>query len=296
MIRVHGKGQASRSLLTLWQRGCYVVFRRLLPARGCQTQVAGMNQDVLFQLDSFVRLYVIPTLWKLLGAVAIWVFGGWAIRLIGAAFARFMRARHVDETIAHYLNASATVVLKLLTLIAVLGVLGIETTSFAALLAAVGLAVGVAWSGLLANFAAGLFLLSFRPFKVGDAISAAGTVGTVREIGLFMTTIDTSDSVLTFVPNNKLFMDNVQNFSANPTRRVDLTAHIPPSLNLETIVDRLMKIVGEIPNVLDHPAPRVEILAFSATGPVLTVRPFCRKEHYWQVYFDTNRAISQACS
>jgi small conductance mechanosensitive channel len=93
-----------------------------------------------------------------------------------------------------------------------------------------------------------------------------------------------------------LFMGNVQNFSANPTRRVDLTAHLPPSLNLEAIVNRLMKIVGKIPNVLDHPAPRVEILAFSATGPVLTVRPFCRKEHYWQVYFDTNRAISQACS
>jgi small conductance mechanosensitive channel len=255
-----------------------------------------MNQEVLFQVDSFVRLYIVPTVWKLLGALAIWVIGGWAIRLIGVAFGRFMRARHVDLTIAHYLNTSAVVVLKLLTLIAMLGVLGIETTSFAALLAAVGLAIGAAWSGLLANFAAGLFLLSFRPFKVGDAISAAGTTGTVREIGLFMTMIDTPDHVMTFVPNNKLFMDNVQNFSANATRRVDLTAPISAATNLETTVERLARMVANIPNVLDQPAPRVEILTFSPAGPVLTVRPFCRNEHYWQVYFDTNRAISQVCS
>ena len=201
-----------------------------------------MNQELLFELDSFVRLYLVPTAWKVSGAVAIWVIGGWAIRLIRVAFGRFMRVRQVDETIARYLDASAAVVLKLLTLIAVLGVLGIETTSFAALLAAVGLAIGAAWSGLLANFAAGLFLLSFRPFKVGDSISAAGTAGTVREIGLFMTTIDTADHVLTYVPNNKLFMDNVQNFSANPTRRVDLTAQASTSTDLETTVNRLASI------------------------------------------------------
>jgi small conductance mechanosensitive channel len=254
-----------------------------------------MNQEIFSQLDSLVRLYVIPTAWKLTGALAIWVGGSWAIRLIRAALGRFLRGRQVDETIARYFDTAADLLLKLLTLIAVLGVLGIETTSFAALLAALGLAVGAAWSGLLANFAAGLFLLSFRPFKVGDSIAAAGITGSVREIGLFMTTVDTPDRVLTYVPNNKLFMDNVQNFSANPTRRVDLSAQIPPSLNLEETVRRLTTSVTKIPNVLDHPAPRVEILTFSAAGPVLTVRPFCRNEHYWQVYFDTNRLISQVC-
>jgi small conductance mechanosensitive channel len=254
-----------------------------------------MNQEVFLQVDSMVRLYVVPTVWKLLGALAIWVIGGWAVRLIRAAFGRFMRGRQVDETIARYLDTGAGLLLKLLTLIAMLGVLGIETTSFAALLAALGLAIGAAWSGLLANFAAGLFLLSFRPFKVGDSIAAAGTTGTVREIGLFMTTIDTPDRVLTYVPNNKLFMDNVQNFSANPTRRVDLTAQLSQTTNLETTVEQLLRMVRQIPNVLDHPAPRVEILTFSSSGPVLTVRPFCRNEHYWQVYFDTNRALSQVC-
>ncbi len=164
--------------MTTWSAHCYIVLRESPPAHGCFLPVAGMNQELLLELDSFVRLYLVPTAWKLIGALAIWVIGGWAIRLIRVAFGRFMRVRRVDETIARYLDASAAVLLKLLTLIAVLGVLGIETTSFAALLAAVGLAIGAAWSGLLANFAAGLFLLSFRPFKVGDSISAAGIAGT----------------------------------------------------------------------------------------------------------------------
>ena len=99
-----------------------------------------------------------------------------------------------------------------------------------------------------------------------------------------MTTIDTADHVLTYVPNNKLFMDNVQNFSANPTRRVDLTAQAPAVDRRRDTVNRLASVVKQIPNVLAQPAPRVEILTFSAAGPVLTVRPYCRNEHYWQVY------------
>jgi small conductance mechanosensitive channel len=135
------------------------------------------------------------------------------------ALHRFMTARPIDATLARYLDAGANVVLKLLVVIVILGVLGIETTSFAALIAAAGIAVGAAWSGLLSNFAAGLFLLTFRPFKVGDTIAAAGVSGTVTEIGLFTTTIDMADHVQTYVGNNRLFADNVQNFSANTCRR-----------------------------------------------------------------------------
>jgi small conductance mechanosensitive channel len=178
-------------------------------------------------------------------------------------------------------------------LIAVLGVLGIETTSFAALIAAAGIAIGAAWSGLLANFAAGLFLLTFRPFKVGDLISAAGVSGTVREIGLFVTAIDTPDQVLTFVGNNRLFADNVQNFSANPFRRVDLTAQLPGGVDLDRTIQAMRERIRQVPNVLASPPPSIEILSLGAAGPVLTVRPYCRSDDYWQVYFDTNRAISQ---
>ena len=186
-----------------------------------------MDPQVTAQADALARLYLFPFALKVLSAVAIWVVGGWAIHLIRGAFSRAMRARRVDATLTRYLDASANVLLKALVLITILGVLGIQTTSFAALMAAAGIAIGAAWAGMLANFAAGLFLLTFRPFKVGDLIAAGGITGTVREIGLFVTSIDTPDQALTYVGNNKLFADNVQNFSANPFRRVDLTAQNP---------------------------------------------------------------------
>ena len=229
---------------------------------------------------------------EVLSAVAIWVVGGWAIHLIRGAFGRAMRARRVDATLTRYLDASANVLLKALVLITILGVLGIQTTSFAALMAAAGIAIGAAWAGMLANFAAGLFLLTFRPFKVGDLIAAGGITGTVREIGLFVTSIDTPDQVLTFVGNNKLFADNVQNFSANPFRRVDLTAQVPSSVNLLESIGRLREQVRRVPNVLAQPEPSVEILTYNPSASVVTVRPYCRSEDYWQVYFDTNRVIT----
>lgn len=252
-----------------------------------------MPEQFTSQVDSLVRLYLLPITWRLLGALAIWLVGSWSIKLLRTALRRALRMRQFDVTLATYLDTGAAVVLQLLVLIAVLGVLGVETTSFAALLAAAGIAIGAAWSGLLANFAAGLFLLTFRPFKVGDVIAAAGISGTVREIGLFVTSIDTADGVRTFVGNNRLFADNVQNFSANEFRRVDLTAQVPSGAEHEKTIAQLRDVLVEIPNVRRSPAPEVEILAFNPAGSILAVRPFCANEHYWQVYFDATRAISQ---
>ena len=250
-----------------------------------------VDQGLTAQLDSVARLYLIPMLWKIAGAVLIWLAGSWAIKMLRAALRRFMRIRRLDTTLAIYMDTGANVVLQLLVLIAVLGVLGVETTSFAALLAAAGIAIGAAWSGLLSNFAAGLFLLTFRPFKVGDSIAAAGVSGTVREIGLFVTMIDTQDNVLTFVGNNKLFSDNLQNFSANPFRRVDLTAYVPSAADVEMTIARLRARLRAVPHVVQNPEPLVQILTLNQTGVVLSVRPFCHHDHYWQVYFDANQAI-----
>jgi small conductance mechanosensitive channel len=250
-----------------------------------------MDQGFTAQLDELARLYVIPALWKVAGAVMIWLVGRWAVRALRAALRRFMRIRRLDTTLAIYVDTGASVVLQLLVLIAVLGVLGVETTSFAALLAAAGIAIGAAWSGLLSHFAAGLFLLTFRPFKVGDSISAAGVTGRVREIGLFVTTIDTADNVVTFVGNNKLFSDNLQNLSANPFRRVDLTASLPSTVDVAGTMVRLRERLRAIPNVLPEPEPLVQILALNPGSVAVTVRPFCRPDDYWQVFFDANRAI-----
>ena len=251
-----------------------------------------MQPDLVTQATSLVNTFVLPFVWKLLGAAAVWVVGGWVIKLLRAGLGRTMVARKLDTTLAGYIGTGANVMLKLLLFIAVLSVLGIETTSFAALLAATGLAIGAAWSGLLANFAAGLFLMVLRPFKVGDMIAGGGVIGDVKEIGLFVTTIDTVDNIRTFIGNNKLFSEVLQNFTVNAYRRVDLKAQIAHSVNPYDAIKRLQERLAAIPNVVPSPAPSIEILDFNAWGTLLAVRPFCNNSHYWQVYFDTNRAIN----
>jgi small conductance mechanosensitive channel len=230
---------------------------------------------------------------KVIGAIVLWVIGRKLIR-----FARVLVVRSLkypfDQTVATYIGTAVSVILTITLIIALLGFFGIETTSFAALLAGVGIAIGAAWSGLLANLAAGVFLLILRPFKVGDFISAGGIVGTVGEIGLFVTNITPLDNVLTFVGNAKILGDNIQNFTAHPFRRVDLLAQLDNSVNHVEAIRLLKARVARIPNVVTAPAPDIEILTFTPLGPVLAVRPYCHNDHYWQVYFDTNRSISEA--
>ena len=130
-----------------------------------------------------------------------------------------------------------------------------------------------------------------RPFKVGDFVTAAGVTGTVEEIGLFATTLNTPDNVKTMVGDGKLFGDTIQNFSANPYRRVDLTAQLAHDVDPKAAIALLKPVLAQVPNVMAKPAPDVEILTFNLSGAVLAVRPYCNNEHYWQVYFDTNRLI-----
>lgn len=230
---------------------------------------------------------------KILAAVVLYLIGRWLIGVAVRLVQRGLEAQKVDPTIQRYLGNIIGVLLNLALVVAILGYFGVETTTFAALLAGVGIAIGAAWGGLLTNFAAGAFLVILRPYKVGDFITAAGVTGTVTEIGLFVTTIMTPDNVQTFVGNNKVFSDTIQNFSASAYRRVDLTAHIDHAVNHSEAIKLLKDGLGKIPNVVASPAPDVEILQLSADGPVLCVRPYCHTDHYWQVYFDTNRLIRE---
>jgi small conductance mechanosensitive channel len=228
---------------------------------------------------------------RLLGALAIWIIGRWliglALRMMGSALTR----QKIDPTLIRYINSAVSALLNIALVIAILGFFGVETTSFAALIAAAGVAIGMAWSGLLSNFAGGVFLVILQPFKVGDFIAAAGVTGTVEEIGLFATTINTPDNVKTIVGNGKVFGDTIQNFSANPYRRVELTAQLAHGVDPQAAIALLKPALALVPNVMKTPAPDAEILTFNLAGPVLAVRPYCSNEHYWQVYFDTNRLI-----
>ncbi len=230
---------------------------------------------------------------KIIGAILLWIVGQKLIEFSLKLLKRGFRTQNVDPTIVNYLLNIISVTLRVILVVALLGFFGIETTSFAALLAAAGIAIGAAWGGLLANFAAGAFLIVFRPFKVGDFITAGGVTGTVVELGIFATTINTPDNVMTIVGNNKISSDNIQNFSTNAYRRVDLLAQLHHDVDHNEAIALLKARISEIPNVLRTPAPDLEILNFSLAGPVLAVRPYCSNDNYWQVYFDTNKAIRE---
>jgi small conductance mechanosensitive channel len=229
---------------------------------------------------------------KLLGAIAVFIVGRWLIglvtRMLGAALTR----HKFDPTVQGYLVSFISVALNVVLVVAILGYFGVETTSFAALVAGAGVAIGAAWSGLLGNFAAGIFLLVLRPYKVGDYVTVGGVEGTVVEIGLFGTTLNTPDNVRTTVGNGKVMGGDIKNYTHNPHRRVDLLAQLSGGADVHKAMALLKDAIAKLPNVTKTPGVDVEILEFNEFGPKLAVRPSCHTDHYWQVYFDGNKAIA----
>lgn len=232
---------------------------------------------------------------KIVAAIAFWIIGRWLIGKVVRLLAAAMNRNHVDPTLTKYLGSIVNVTLNIVLVLGILGYFGIQTTSFAALLAGAGVAIGAAWSGLLGNFAAGAFMLVLRPFKVGDFVAIGGVVGTVHELGLFGTTIVTPDNVLTMVGNGKIFGDTIQNFNALPVRRVDRLAQLGHGVDPLDAIARFKAAVAQIPNVAITPAPEVNLLDMKLEGPQIAVRPYTHNDHYWQVYFATNEAIVRVC-
>ena len=241
-----------------------------------------------------ITAYAVGIGFRIVGAIIFWLIGRWLIAFAVRMVTGSLERQKVDPTLLRYLGTIISVTLNVILVVAILGYFGVETTSFAAIVAAAGIAIGMAWSGLLSNFAAGAFIMVLRPFKVGDFVTVGGITGTVKEIGLFVTAINTPDNVLTMLGNNKIFSDTIQNFSVNPYRRVDLKAQLAHSVDHNAAIKLLKESVSKVPNVLPNPAPDVEILEFNFNGPVLAVRPYCHTDHYWQVYFDTNKVIRES--
>ncbi len=246
-----------------------------------------------------VQLFLTTTLvdlaMKVVAAIAFWIIGRWLIGKVIGLMQAAMNRNHVDPTLTKYLGSIIVIALNIALVLGILGFFGIQTTSFAALLAGAGVAIGAAWSGLLGNFAAGAFMLVLRPFKVGDFVSVGGVVGTVRELGLFGTVIVTPDNVNTIIGNGKIFGDTIQNFSVLPVRRVERVAQLANGVDPIDAINRLKAAVALIPNVSTDMAPEVNLLDLKLEGPQISVRPYCHTNHYWQVYFDTNEAIVRVC-
>jgi small conductance mechanosensitive channel len=232
---------------------------------------------------------------KVAAAIVFWLVGRWLIGKVIGLIQAGMGRNHVDPTLTKYLGSIVAIALNIALVLGILGYFGIQTTSFAAMLAGAGVAIGAAWSGLLGNFAAGAFMLVLRPFKVGDFVTIAGVTGTVHELGLFGTTMITPDNVMTIVGNGKVFGDTIQNYSVLPVRRVERVAQLAGGVDPLLAIERFKEAVARIPNVSSSHLPEVNVLDINLVGPVIAVRPFAHTNHYWQVYFDTNEAIIRTC-
>lgn len=257
-------------------------FLQELPSASNWLETLGNGVVLATLLDIFL---------KLSGAILALLAGRWVIGYAVKAVDRTLQTQRVDPTLIRYSVSSLTVLLNVGLIVAILGFFGFETTTFAALLAGAGLAVGAAWGGLLANFAAGVFLVVLHPFKVGDRISAGGVTGTVTEIGMFVTTVRTGENVVNYVGNNKIFSDNIENFSDSRFRRVESRIQLGYDVDLLQAIPLLQERLLDVPNVLSEPAPEIEVVRISRFGPILQVAPACHPSNHSQVMSDTNLKI-----
>lgn len=230
---------------------------------------------------------------QVLAAVALYIVGRWVIRAARGVVRRALGHRQLDPTLAKYIDQTLGVLLTILLVIAALGVLGVQTNTLAGLLAAAGVAIGVAWSGLLSNIAAGLFMVALRPFKKGDTVQIGGVLGDVELVGFFGTSLLAPDGTKIMVGNAKALADNIHNLSAVPHRRIDARAQLPWGCDATAFYENVRKRLAQEPKVLAVPAPIVETLDNNAAGPVVVIRPFCAPADYGEVFFLTNRIVAE---
>jgi small conductance mechanosensitive channel len=230
---------------------------------------------------------------KAVGAVAVLILGRWIASGIRKASGRALSRAGVDETLAPFLTGMAYYLVLAVVVIAVLNLFGIETTSLVAVVGAAGLAIGLALQGTLSNFAAGVMLLLFRPFKTGDFIVAGGSTGTVAEVGMFTTTLNTPDNVKIIVPNSDVAGGTIMNYSAYDRRRNDLTIGISYDDDIGKAISVIQQILGADSRVHDDPAPVIAVAELGDSSVNLVVRPWCNASDYWNLRFDLQRKIKE---
>lgn len=230
---------------------------------------------------------------KILAAILIFLIGRWVAKLIRKLLQKAMERAKVDHALVGFSSSLVHAGVMIFVVLAALGQLGVQTTSFIAILGAAGLAVGLALQGSLANFAAGVLIILFRPFKIGDFIGGAGVTGVVRTIHIFTTTLTSPDNKRVIVPNAKMMGDNITNYSAEGTRRVDLTACISYGDSIDTAKAVLMDEITKDTRVLKDPAPFVGVSSMSDSSIDLAVRPWVNVADYWDVFFALNESIKK---
>ena len=250
------------------------------------------TEDVQTVIDHAIPVLTTYGL-RIVGAIVILVVGWVAARLVAGFARRAMRRGKIDESLTGFAESLVRWAILVFAVIAALAKFGVQTTSFIAVLGAAGLAVGLALQGSLSNFAAGVLILLFRPFRVGDVIDSSGSRGKVKEIGILSTTLATPDNQMVILPNASILSDKIVNVNAYPTRRVDLVAGISYGDDVARAREILLEMVSSHPLVLADPEPVVEVLELADSSVNLAVRPWTKTEDYWSVFFDLNRSIKR---
>ena len=233
---------------------------------------------------------------KVLGALAIYIIGAWLIRRIKKLLLKIFEKRKTEKTIVSFVLSLVTLLLTVLLIVITVSALGINTSSFAALLAAVGVALGMALSGTVQNFAGGIIILAFKPFKAGDYIEAQGFGGFVKEVNILNTRLITRDNKEIVLANGTLSNGNVINYSTRPIRRVDRTINVAYGTNVQECIDALVAIMKEDPRILDSSTPGAAdpfagLEAQNSSDISFTVRAWVKTPDYWDVFFDLNQRM-----
>lgn len=230
---------------------------------------------------------------RIIAAIVILIVGWWVAKIIRNSLRNVLTKRQVDPLLVSFVGHLAYALLMVFVILAALGKLGVQTTSFVAVVGAVGLAIGLALQGALANFAAGVLMLIFKPFKVGDFIEGAGTMGSVEEIQIFTTKLKTPDNKSVIVPNAKLTGDNITNYSAKDMRRVDFVFGVAYGEDIEKVKTVIEDVLSKDERILTDPPVTIGLLELGDSSVNFAVRPWVKTADYWNVYFAVNEAIKK---
>lgn len=245
--------------------------------------------------DIFIKIFglIVEYGLRVIAAIAIFIIGIIAARIIRSLIVKMLKKSHVDDTLISFIRSLSYITMLVFVIIASLGQLGIQTASFVAVLGAAGLAIGLALQGSLANFAAGVLMIIFKPFKVGDWIEGGGASGSVEEISIFTTVLKSGDNKKIIVPNAKMTSGNIINYSAKETRRVDLVASVSYKDDIDKVKSVLSDILSNDDRILKEPAPTIAVSSLADSSIDLFVRPWVKASDYWSVYFYLNETIKK---
>lgn len=258
------------------------------------TFVAPVTEDGFSKLQILVQQLIdwgVSAGGRIIGAIIILVVGRILISFLKKLISKVMTKRHIDPGIQSFVKSLANILLTILLIIAVVSKLGVDTTSFAALLASAGVAIGMALSGNLQNFAGGLVVLLFRPFKVGDWIEYLNVSGTVREIQIFHTILTTADNKVIYIPNGAVSSGTITNYSREETRRIDWVVGVEYGENYDKVESTARRLIAADSRILTTPEPFVALHALSASSVNVVIRVWVNTGDYWNVHFDMNKAI-----